>query len=308
MLSWGYLFNRGKYPGSMNKTFLTIARQGRNGWKRYLVGALLAIGVPLIIMTTVMIISAYISGISIKNTNLILYGNPLRAVLFSGLGGVGLLLGLFLAVTRVHRRKFMTLFSVDTSIDWLRVIKGFILWLGLYGISFFVWYLIFPSRYSLTFNISEWLPFTLLVLIFAPILSLVRILFLYAYLLQAVGLLIRHPLLLSIVWGLVLASLSIDLKMPIYWILSFAYATFMTWIVIKDNRIELVIGINIAVSLISLVFISYPDSLIKAPTVFKVADVPDFLPVLVSFVFRAGFFYFICFGRRRNLCEATIDD
>jgi hypothetical protein len=202
----------------------------------------------------------------------------------------------------------MTLFSVDTSIDWLRVIKGFILWLGLYGISFFVWYLIFPSRYSLTFNISEWLPFTLLVLIFAPILSLVRILFLYAYLLQAVGLLIRHPLLLSIVWGLVLASLSIDLKMPIYWILSFAYATFMTWIVIKDNRIELVIGINIAVSLISLVFISYPDSLIKAPTVFKVADVPDFLPVLVSFVFRAGFFYFICFGRRRNLCEATIDD
>ena len=292
----------------MNKTFLTIARQGRNGWKRYLVGALLAIGVPLIIMTTVMIISAYISGISIKNTNLILYGNPLRAVLFSGLGGVGLLLGLFLAVTRVHRRKFMTLFSVDTSIDWLRVIKGFILWLGLYGISFFVWYLIFPSRYSLTFNISEWLPFTLLVLIFAPILSLVRILFLYADLLQAVGLLIRHPLLLSIVWGLVLASLSIDLKMPIYWILSFAYATFMTWIVIKDNRIELVIGINIAVSLISLVFISYPDSLIKAPTVFKVADVPDFLPVLVSFVFRAGFFYFICFGRRRNLCEATIDD
>lgn len=292
----------------MNKTFLTIARQGRNGWKRYLVGALLAIGVPLIIMTTVMIISAYISGISIKNTNLILYGNPLRAVLFSGLVGVGLLLGLFLAVTRVHRRKFMTLFSVDTSIDWLRVIKGFILWLGLYGISFFVWYLIFPSRYSLTFNISEWLPFTLLVLIFAPILSLVRILFLYAYLLQAVGLLIRHPLLLSIVWGLVLASLSIDLKMPIYWILSFAYATFMTWIVIKDNRIELVIGIDIAVSLISLVFISYPDSLIKAPTVFKVADVPDFLPVLVSFVFRAGFFYFICFGRRRNLCEATIDD
>lgn len=292
----------------MNKTFLTIARQGRNGWKRYLVGALLALGVPLIIMTTVMIISAYISGISIKNTNLILYGNPLRTVLFSGLSGVGWLLGLFLVVTRVHRRKFMTLFSVDTSIDWLRVIKGFILWLGLSGISFFVWYLISPSRYSLTFNISEWLPFTLLVLIFAPILSLVRILFLYAYLLQAVGLLIRHPLLLSIVWGLVLASLSIDLKMPIYWILSFAYATFMTWIVIKDNRIELVIGINIAVSLISLVFISYPDSLIKAPTVFKVADVPDFLPVLVSFVFRAGFFYFICFGRRRNLCEATIDD
>jgi uncharacterized protein len=299
---------QGEIPRSMNPTFLTIARQGRNGWKRYLVGTLLTFGVPLIILATVVIISAYISGISIKNTNLILYGNPLRAVLFQGLAGVVWLLGLFLAVTRVHRRKFMTLFSVDTTIDWLRVIKGFILWLGLYGISFFVWYLISPSRYSLTFNISEWLPFTLLVLIFAPILSLARILFVYAYLLQTVGLLIRHPLLLSIVWGLILGSFSINLKMPIYWILSVAYSTFITWIVIKDNRIELVIGLDIAVSLISLLFISYPDSLIKAPTVFKVVDFADFLPVLVSYVLRSGFFYFICFGRRRNLSESTIDD
>jgi hypothetical protein len=202
----------------------------------------------------------------------------------------------------------MTLFSVDTAIDWLRVIKGFILWLGLYGISFFLWYLISPSRYSLTFNISEWLPFTLLALIFAPILSLARILFIYGYLLQAVGLLIRNPVILSIVWGLVLGSLSINLKMPIYWILSVAASTFITWIVIKDNRIELVIGIDISVSLISLLFISSPDSSIKAPTVFKVADVPDFLPLLVSYVLRSGFFYFICFGRRRNLSEATIDD
>jgi uncharacterized protein len=293
----------------MNPTFLTIARQGRNGWKRYLVGTLLPLGVLLIIFIPVIIISTYTSGISSKNTNLILYGNPLRAVLFLGLCGVALLLGLFLAVTRVHRRKFMTLFSVDTAIDWLRVIKGFILWLGLYGISFFLWYLISPSRYSLTFNISEWLPFTLLVLIFAPIVSLARILFLYAYLLQAVGLLIRHPLLLSIVWGLVLGSLSINLKMPIYWILSVAYSTFITWIVIKDNRIELVIGIDITVSLTSLLFISYSDSLIKAPTVFKIADSTYyFLPTLVSYVLRAGLFYFICFGRRRNLSESIIDD
>jgi hypothetical protein len=292
----------------MNPTFLTIARQGRNGWKRYLVGTILVYGVPLIIFTPVIIISAYISGISTKNIDLILDGNPLRAVLFYGLLGVALLLGLFLAVTRVHRRKFMTLFSVDTAIDWLRVIKGFILWLGLYGISFFLWYLISPSRYSLTFNISEWLPFTLLALIFAPILSLARILFIYGYLLQAVGLLIRNPVILSIVWGLVLGSLSINLKMPIYWILSVAASTFITWIVIKDNRIELVIGIDISVSLISLLFISSPDSSIKAPTVFKVADVPDFLPLLVSYVLRSGFFYFICFGRRRNLSEATIDD
>jgi uncharacterized protein len=291
----------------MNPTFLTIARQGRNGWERYLAGISLVFSVYLIIAVPVIIISAYIEGISIENTNLILYGNPLRSILFQGLIGVALLLGLFLAVTLIHRRKFMTLFSVDTAIDWFRIIKGFILWLGLYGISFSVRYLISPSRYSLTFNISEWLPFTLLVLIFVPILSL-AVCLLYAYMLQALGLLIRHPLLLSIVWGLILGSLAIDLKMPIYWILSVASSMFMTWIVIKDNRIELVIGINIAVSLISLLFISSSDSLIKAPTIFKVADFSDFLPVFVSYVLRAGFFYFICFGRRRNLSESTIDD
>jgi hypothetical protein len=287
----------------VNGTFLTIARQGRNGWKRYLVGILLALGVPLIIITTIIIISAYISGnsISTKNTDLLLYGNPLRAILFEGLGGALWLLGLFLAVTRVHRRKFMTLFSVDNAIDWFRVFKGFIVWLGLFGISFFLWYLIIPSRYFLTFNISEWLPFTLLVLVVAPVSLLPPILFLYAYLLQAAGLLIRHPLLLSIVFGLIVGSLSINLKMPSYWIIAVAYSTFIAWIVIKDNRLELAIGLVIAEKLIPLLFIGLSDSLIKSPTIFMADGPAPFLPLLVTYILRAGLFYFICFGGRRNL-------
>ncbi|MBW4463635.1 MAG: hypothetical protein KME47_25835 [Nodosilinea sp. WJT8-NPBG4] len=291
----------------MNPTFLTVARQGRNGWKRYLAGTLLALGVTLIIATPVTIISAYISDISIENEDLLVYGNPIRTIVLFGSFGAASLLGLFLAVTRVHRRKFMTLFNLDTAIDWFRVIKGLIVWLGSYGISFFVWYLISPSRYSLTFNISEWLPFALLVLVVAPILSLLRVLFLYAYLLQAAGLLIRHPLLLSIVWSLIVGSLSINLKMPRYWILSVAYSMFITWIVIKDNRLELAIGLVIADSLIFLLFISSSDSLIQTPTVFKSAGSAHFLAVLVTYVLRAGLFYFICFSRRRNLSASTID-
>ena len=294
-------------PRSINPTFLTIARQGRSSRKHYLVGTLLTFGVTLVILIAAVIASAYISGISSNNPNVILYGNPLRAVLFEGLVGGAWLLGLFLAVTRVHRRKFMTLFGVEAGVDWSRVIKGFILWLGLYGIGFLLSYLIFPSRYSLAFNISEWLPFALLALICAPVLSLVRILFVYGYLLQAVGLLVVHPLVLSIVFGLVYGSLAIGFKMPIYWIIGVFSSSFISWMVIKDNRIELAIGMDIAVSLISLLFLSHPDYLIKAPTVFKSTSLPD-LSNLIFYVLRSGLFYYFCFGRQKDLPRSAVDD
>jgi uncharacterized protein len=237
----------------MNPTFLSIAHQGRNGWKHYLVGILLLFSIALISIALIIIISAQLSGISISNReggDLLLHGNPFRTLAHFGLIGVAILLGLFLVVQRVHKRKFLTLISPDASFCWQRVVKGFGVWLSLYGTGFLIWYLIVPSRYVLTFNVSEWLPFALFALIIVPILSLAFALF-YAYLLQGTGLLLRKPLFLLIVWGFIYGSLS-GAKMPIDWILNVVNWMFITWIIIKDNRLELTIGLLIARSIPSL--------------------------------------------------------
>ncbi|WP_206755408.1 hypothetical protein [Trichocoleus sp. FACHB-46] len=53
----------------MNPTFLTIARQGRNGWKRYLLGIVITYSIAITILVPLVLASAYILGIPINNPN-----------------------------------------------------------------------------------------------------------------------------------------------------------------------------------------------------------------------------------------------
>lgn len=78
---------------------------------------------------------------------------------------------------------------------------------------------------------------------------------------------------------------------------------FTTWIIIKDDRLELAMGMAIANTFYSL-FIGFSDSTIKLPAVFQVSDDPLLLPSLLTYLIRASLFYLICFGWRRELPKA----
>jgi uncharacterized protein len=293
-----------------NPTFLTIARQGKNGWWRYLAGVLISMGIPsvfYVLVFYVVWISFYLSGTSLKtdqNTiNSFIYANPTRFLFLSAFFGASLLLGLFVAMKFVHKRQFMTLISPDSTMDWFRVFKGLILWLGLYGINFLAWYLIIPSRYSLTFNLAEWLPFAAWGLILLPVSTCAIFILINAYLLQGMGLVIRRPLILTIVWGFLLGSFQADFKTPGSWIFKVIAVMFTTWIIIKDDRLELAMGMAIT-NVFYTLFIDFSDSKIKLPVVFQISGDPLLLPSLLTYLIRAGLFYLICFGWRRELPKA----
>jgi hypothetical protein len=74
--------------------------------------------------------------------------------------------------------------------------------------------------------------------------------------------------------------------------------------VIKDNRVELALGIGLAQSLFPLLLRIPEDNVIKFPTIFEANFIPQLLPTLLTYLLRAGLFYLICFGWRRNLPEA----
>jgi hypothetical protein len=137
------------------------------------------------------------------------------------------------------------------------------------------------------------------VLVCGSIGALYRILVDCAYLLQGLGLLIRNPLILTIVWGCLLGGRYFD-----SWIISILNAMFVIWIVIKDNRIELAIGIGLAHNLFRLLITIPDDNEIKFPTILEANFMPPLLPTLLTYLLRAGLFYLICFGWRRNLPEA----
>jgi uncharacterized protein len=287
----------------MNRDFLNVAFQGRTKFRDYLIGVILIFSITLIFTFCVIAIMALVTsfyGVSIfkKNgTDLLIYGNPFRTLLFTGAVCGGLFLGLFLAVERVHKRKFLTLINPAASISWERTIEGLIVSLFLWMISFPIWYLMNPSRYTIEFNASAWLPFALFVLLLLPIASLSVSLF-YAYALQGLGLLTQNPIVISIVFALFncLGERTID-----GFILRGLNSIFMTWIILKDNRLELVIGRMAASWLISMLFISTFSSKVGVMTIIKIPD--SNLPLsfnLISFVLTSALFYYICFGLWRK--------
>lgn len=287
----------------MNSPFFAAARQGENGWKRYLFGMLLIFNVALIVNLPFMFIISEISGVSGGNENL-LSGHPVRTIILLGLVSAGLLLGVLLTVTHVHGRPAMTLITPERSINWSRLTQGITLWFSLLGITHLVNYLFSPSCYSLSFSLQDWLPFALVSLIALPMMS-VSLGLLYSYLLQGLSLVIQTPIFLIITWGIVRGSMSFNLEMPSAYFFAVINAMLIAWIIIKDNKMELVIGMSIGGSLISLLFISPANSSFEHPTIFKMIDSTSFWHELISYTIVVALFLYFCFGRTRKLSETS---
>lgn len=292
---------------SSKDTFLSIARQGKNGWLRYLFGLLMSLSIVMISYTVFLLVISYISDISIEEIGLSIFSNPFYTLIFTGLLGSASLLGLYLAIKVLHDRNFKTLFSSGNSIGWLRITKGFILWLGTYAITWVIWYLVYPYRYQLTFNIIEWLPLAINYLLISIILSFIRILFLFSYLLQGLSLIIQRRILLPIIWGIVIGSFSINFEFPEYWFTSIIYSIFITLIIIKDDRIELAIGMQIFDDFSRFTIISSVETKLVLSSVFQVNQPPNFYFLFMTYLVRFTLFYFLCFGKPRKPSIATMD-
>ena len=294
----------------MTQTFLGVARQGRNRFRDYLIGILLIISSTFIVtipILLVIMVTASLYGIVAFDKggiNLFLYGNPFRIIMFFGAIHAGMIPGLFLAIQRVHHRDLLTLVTPDLSISWHRIFKGFIVFLTIWLVSFPVWYLINPSRYTVTFNGTEQISYSLFAILFLPIISSVEAL-LYGYILQGLGLVIRKTPLLLITFSLIscISAKTID-----DCIMRSLMAIFMAWIVLKDNRTELLIGILAASTLISTIIISTVGSQFNLPTIIKIPDSNSPLALrLVGFLLSSSLFYYICFGLEKNQITSSPD-
>jgi uncharacterized protein len=294
----------------MEQTYLNVARQGRNRLKDYITGTILIFSVTMMIGFFAIFVMAaltpYPASISIfqkGGAELFIYGNNFRYLIINALCNAGVVLGIFIAFQRVHKRKFLTLISPNESISWYRAIEGFLVGLGLWIMIFPIWYFINPTRYTFVFNLSEWLPLALFSLAIVPLLSFTSSL-LYAYLLQGLGLLVRKPLFLLILFALIccLGTKTID-----DFIIRILNLTFIAWIVLKDNRFELATGLIASNQIISMIFIRSSSSVSKLPTIIRIPDNCMFLFCLLSLLLTNFLFYYICFRISKNRPKSSFD-
>ncbi|HSL29881.1 MAG TPA: CPBP family intramembrane glutamic endopeptidase [Anaerolineales bacterium] len=284
--------------------YLELARQGKNDWWRYL------LSLPGILITwlfvgsiPVVLFMAYIS----------MDGDP--ATDFSGTGFVGVpviveflvtmssfvpfLVATLLAVRVIHARPLKTLITGEAHIRWRRTLSGAGTWLAIAALLSIVEALLYPGRYVLTFQPARLLLFALFALILIPIQTSAEEVFFRGYLLQWMGLRLKNKWLLSLLNGILFfLPHAINPEMATNSLLIglgyFATGFFLAFITLKDNGIELALGMHAANNLFAALFANYEVTALPSPSLFTV-QVLDPVYSLVALIAGLILFYLVFF-------------
>ena len=289
--------------------FLEVVRQGRNDWWRYLLSfpAILAIWF-IVGSIPVVLLLAYISG----------DGDP--ATGFSGTGFVGvpviveflftmssfipLLVGTLLAVRLIHNRPLQTLVTAEARIRWGRIFAGAGVWLLIAAVISTIEALLYPGRYLLTFQPVTWTIFTGLALLLIPLQTSAEEFLFRGYLLQWMGLRLKNWWLLSFLNGLLFfLPHAANPEMATHSILIglgyFVMGLFLTLITLRDNGMELALGMHAGNNLFAALFANYSITALPSPSFFTIQTL-DPVYSLISLVLGMIVFYLVFFRPTRS--------
>jgi uncharacterized protein len=303
----------------MTTSFLEAARLGRNDWWRYLLGVALICfmaffvgAVPLLVAVMVVLMDGNPATDVNRATGMLVGVDPLLVFPLLMCSFVAMFLGIVLAVQLLHRRPVRTLVTPGRPIRWRRIAQGFGLWVLLAALVAVIEALAFPGRYTLTFDPLRWAPFALMAVVLIPLQAASEELLFRGYVLQGLGLLNRGPLLLSFVTALLFASLHLanpEVNVNFWLVMGyyFIFGLAMAMITLRDNSLELAIGVHAGNNLFGALLANFQGSAIETPAVFTASGF-DPLFNLISAVVVLIVFYILVFPPWRVQPSLAVTD
>lgn len=284
--------------------YLAVARTGKNEWWRYL------ISFPAILFlwfsvgsVPVMLLLAYVSLDNDPATGYTATGFTgvpvIPNFLVTILSFVPLFVAVLLAVRFVHARALQTLLTGAAHVRWTRMFAGAGVWLVLAALFSLVESVLYPGRYILTFQPVLLVVYAVIALILIPVQTSAEELFFRGYLLQWMGLRLKNIWLLALLNGaLFFLPHIVNPEMSVDFILVglgyFAMGLFLAFITLKDNGIELALGMHAANNLFSALLANYTISALPSPSLFTI-QILDPVYGLISLIISMILFYIILF-------------
>jgi len=273
--------------------FLEVARQGRNEWWRYVAGIVfifvcsmggqVMIAVPLVLREP-----------DPARADLLL----LALLLLSFAPGMA---AVALAVRFLHSRSFRTLVTPYAQVSWKRLATGFVGWFVLAAAAGLVEAVLHPGRYQPNPEPLTVLPFLVVAALLIPIQAGTEELFYRGYLLQATGLLLRHPVLLSILNGLLFAlphaaNPETTAGFVKVMLLYFMAGSFWAFITLRSGTLELALGAHTANNFFTAAVANYQATAIPSRSFFTITEI-DANYQLRSLLVGMGLFYLVLVRR-----------
>jgi len=264
----------------MPNPFLDAARLGRNDWWRYALTVVVVLFATLVVGSVPQV--AGLLYVMLDGSGATTF-DPLTGA-FVGLNptlSFSLLLfpfilwfaSLLLAVAVIHRRHPRTLVTPGPRIRWGRLLAGGSVWVVLVSGMSLLEAVLFPGRYAFTPNLAALLPFTLAAVILIPLQTSAEELFFRSYVLQGAGLLVRQPVVLAVLSGLLfalphIANPEVRANFVAVMAFYFVFGAALALITLRDGGAELALGVHAANNLFTALFANFEGSALQTPALF----------------------------------------
>ncbi|HEY9626824.1 MAG TPA: hypothetical protein V6C84_05945 [Coleofasciculaceae cyanobacterium] len=290
---------------AMTRSYLDAAREGKNDGWRYLVGLIVFPSIFVIGLAIALTLGLLLLGVrdleELRSPGLKQYMESwptwVAYTLFA-ITNLSILAGLVIAIEKLHQRSLHSVVDPHAPFCFRRLLTAFGLWFALACGNVLLNYLLYPNRFTVTFDPSQWffnLPFVTIAILTGVTTSEIA----RGYALQGLGLITRQPVLLVILSALLASFRGFDVQRPYLSLGEYILNAGLAAFILKSHTLELALGIQIARGAVSMVAqIKLPDSAgssLALPSVFTAnLDGYDF-SAIASLAVRLAIFYAVFF-------------
>ena len=214
-------------------------------------------------------------------------------IMFAGItaGFFFLILGLGLVLKVLHARSLTSLITPYPRFNWRRFALGVALWLLLSALGSLFEALLYPGRYQYALNLPDLLVVLPVALVMTPIQTTAEELLVRGYLAQMTGRFTRRFLLPLIAPSLIFMALhagNLEVRSGWGWMFAFyfGFGALLSFMTLKDNTLELALGVHAANNLFAFLFANYVGGSIISPSFFTVQTL-DVTYGFIAFLIQA---------------------
>ena len=303
-------------------TFLDNASGSKNSWWRYLLTIILTWPVPMAVTAVIfipvfMVLSIIALATNTPDLSYAIASNPLFELVLTGISAAISILFLYLCIEFVHKRKFISLINTACRVDWKRILKGAGIWFAILTVGSLVELIIDPGSVKITFNPNTFIFLLLLSLMVFPLQASFEELFFRGYLMQAVGLLTKKPIIPLLITSVIFAALhfwngsdtitSVDIVLQV-----FIIGITLGIITLGENRLETAMGVHIANNIfVSVVANTANGGFNGLPSILTSYGAPNLLQDVSVFALYALALIVVVFWNKKdmllNIFRDTVD-